>query len=94
MIRIAVCDDEESITQNMEDVLEKCARELKAKIEVEVFYDGATLLDYMGKTNSVYDVVFLDIEMQRMNGLETAEKLREVDRNLLIVYVTLSLIHI
>lgn len=88
MIRIAVCDDEESITQNMEDVLEKCARELKAKIEVEVFYDGVTLLDYMGKTNSVYDVVFLDIEMQRMNGLETAEKLREVDRNLLIVYVT------
>ncbi len=76
MIRIAVCDDEESITQNMEDVLEKCARELKAKIEVEVFYDGATLLDYMGKTNSVYDVVFLDIEMQRIRNCRKTPRSR------------------
>lgn len=88
MVRIAICDDEESVVRMMERILEKCTEELKTQVEIEAFYDGQNLIDYLSKTGDMYDLVFLDIEMNRMDGLETAEKLREMDQKLLIVYVT------
>lgn len=88
MVRIAICDDEESVIQMMERILEKCTEELKTQVEIEAFYDGQNLIDYLNKAGDMYDLVFLDIEMDKMDGLETAEKLREMDQKLLIVYVT------
>lgn len=88
MIKIAICDDEERITQEMERILEASAREYGIQLESGVFYDGEQLIQYMDKNDEQFDIFFLDIEMQGMNGIETAARIRKRDRKGLIIYVT------
>ncbi len=49
------------------------------------FSDGDELAD---KYQSLYDIIFLDVEMQRMNGIETARNIRKIDRQVMIVFLT------
>lgn len=88
MIKVAICDDEKRITQEMERILEASAREYGIQLESGVFYDGEQLIQYMDKNDEQFDIFFLDIEMQGMNGIETAARIRERDRKGLIIYVT------
>ncbi len=88
MIKVAICDDEDSIIQEMERIIETSAHEYGIQIESEVFYDGEQLIRYMNRNEEQFDLFFLDIEMKGMNGIETAIHIREHDRKGLIVYVT------
>ncbi len=88
MIKVAICDDEERITQEMERILEASAHEYGIQLESGVFYDGEQLIQYMDKNDEQFDIFFLDIEMQGLNGIETATWIRERDRKGMIIYVT------
>ena len=88
MIKVAICDDEDSIIQEIERIIETSAHEYGIQIESEVFYDGKQLIRYMNRNEEQFDLFFLDIEMKGMNGIETAIHIREHDRKGLIVYVT------
>lgn len=89
MLKIAVCDDEKNIC----DYIEKRVTDYLAKIdenaEVSVFYDSAPLLEACKKSND-FDIIFLDIKMKTINGVDCAKLLRENDVNSLIVFVTSS----
>ena len=89
MLRIAICDDEKNIC----DYLEKRVTDYLAKIdedaEISVFYDSAPLLEACKKSND-FDIIFLDIKMKTINGVDCAKLLRENDVNSLIVFVTSS----
>ena len=54
--------------------------------QVTVFSGGEELLADL--TPGRYDVVFLDILMGGLDGIETARRLRQVDRDALLVFVT------
>lgn len=54
------------------------------EISIDKFYCGKTLIE----SGLYYDLVFLDIEMNEMNGIETAEKIREFNMDIPIVYIT------
>lgn len=80
MYRIAVCDDE----KNVRDEIRNLILEWNSEVELKVFSSGEDLLEnYLP-----YDAVFLDIDMQGMNGIETGKALRLIDREVKIVYVT------
>lgn len=88
VLRVAICDDEIGFTTKIEDIILRVSRANGIKVEVSVFFDGITLLnDYM-HNNARYDLVFLDIEMKQMDGLETARKIREMDELVYLIYVT------
>lgn len=56
----------------------------KATCDVLAFADGESLC----REGKSYDVIFLDIDMDGMNGIETARKLRCLDKAVKIIYVT------
>ena len=67
------------------------------KFSVTEFQDGEDIVtDYTAS----YDLIILDIEMAFLNGMKAAEKIRELDTNVIIIFITnmpqyaLSLIHI
>lgn len=78
-MRIAICDDEEVIGKELCGMVKKYAKESS----VSVFTDGASLLQENG-----FDIVFLDIGMDGMNGMEVARRLREESRHVIIIFVT------
>lgn len=80
MYQIAVCDDD----MEMRGFLRRTVEGSWISCTVEEFSDGMDLL----RQDTQYDILFLDIDMPQMNGIETAERLRKTDRLVKIIYVT------
>ena len=85
MIKIAICDDERRFVDQIRDILEEYCEEIGQMVYIEGFYDGRMLLD---QYSCQFDVVFLDIRMPQMDGMEAAKKIRERDPNVTIVFLT------
>lgn len=88
MIKIAVCDDEEIIASDIEKRLHKLSREMDIPVDVDVFFDGETLTDYVLGQRVRYDIIYLDIEMKNENGVDAARKIRLIDKKVLLIYIT------
>lgn len=88
MLEIAICDDEKLVTANIEKMLEALSAETDTKVNIDVFYDGSTLVNHI-KNGKRYDLIYLDIEMAQQNGVDAAREIRLVDINVLIIYVTI-----
>ncbi|WP_097026713.1 LytR/AlgR family response regulator transcription factor [Clostridium peptidivorans] len=89
MFRIAICDDESMICGQIEDIILKVSNEISEKIEVEVFYSGEELCEYM-LNQSNFDLIFLDIELKLLNGVEVGRKIREEMKNDIVQIVYIS----
>lgn len=85
MIKIAICDDDKIVASNIENLLLKISKD--SELDIDIFYDGDTLVQYVNNKNN-YDLIYLDIEMARKDGIEAAKNIRKIDDNVLIVYVT------
>lgn len=87
MIKIAVCDDDIAFTGTTQTFLEQIATEYHIELEISVFLSGSALMKEYEAGNS-FDLLFLDIEMSGMDGIETARHIREQDYHALIVYIS------
>lgn len=87
MLKIAVCDDDARFTGLIEELLYKEALSCSTEIEVEVFFDGITLDQDVCHGNR-YDLIYLDIEMECENGIKAARHIRELDRSVLLIYIS------
>lgn len=87
MLRIALCDDEAASRETLFIQLEKLLDEETEQVVYE-FSSGASAANWLKKHPAEIDLLFLDVEMPGINGMETAEIIRGFDQNLLIVFVT------
>ncbi|MDT4377037.1 LytTR family DNA-binding domain-containing protein [Blautia coccoides] len=85
MITIAVCDDSKKMVINMENSLKDYAADTGRELRVFTFYNGEELLS---NYHCKYDILFLDIKMPGINGIEVAEKIREKDQKVIIIFLT------
>ena len=87
MLRMALCDDERSARESLYIELERVIWEDSEQIVYE-FSSGNSAVNWLEKHPGEIDLLFLDMEMKGMNGLETAKEIRKFDRELMIVFVT------
>lgn len=87
MLDIAVCDDDRYQQGELEEMLYALGRKHGISLEVYVYERGESLLAEVRK-GTRYDIVYLDIEMEGMDGIRVAEELRNCDRTLQLIYVT------
>lgn len=85
MFKVAIVEDDRAASNTLREYIERFAAEKNEKIEAEVFEDG---LKFIGMYKPVYDIVFMDIVMPGINGIETAKKLRVVDGSVVLVFIT------
>lgn len=88
MLRIAVCDDSPQFLENAAELIRKWVDQSTAPINLHTFDNGKALIE--ANTSSRFDIVFLDIIMPAMSGMETARKLRKNDNSVRIVFLTSS----
>ena len=86
LIQIAIVDDMQSDLEKIRAMLLNYADEHKRCWQIDLFSCGEDLLQAFSQTR--YAIVFLDIVMNGMNGIETARRLREQDLDTLIVFIT------
>lgn len=87
MFRIAVCDDENLFAERLKELISGYMMEKGLVFEIDTYSSGEALLE-LGIEVVRYTVVFLDINMDRVDGIMTAEKIRKVSREVFIVFVT------
>lgn len=85
MIRLAIVEDEEVYVNTLMDYLKKFQAETEYQIETVWFRDGCDITD--GYTGN-YDVILMDIQMKFMDGMTAAQKIREMDSEVTIVFIT------
>ena len=90
MLRIGICDDSADARVALRAALERALERRRSGADTSFFEfsSGEGLLRWLGSHAGELDLVFLDIEMGELNGMETARRLREADEGLLLVFVT------
>lgn len=79
-MKIAVCDDERVISAQIKSLIE----EKKPDACIEIYASGEELL----AAEKDFDIIFLDIKMDGMNGIDTAKTLRQEGKESVIVFIT------
>ncbi|MDY3618738.1 LytR/AlgR family response regulator transcription factor [Agathobaculum sp.] len=88
MLRIGICDDSAEARLALRAAVSRLLTPRGVEHTVFEFSSGEGLTGWMQKHAGELDLVFLDIEMGGMDGMETAKALRAADDGLLIVFVT------
>ncbi len=86
-LRIAVCDDNKTEYDHIVEILNASG----IAADCEYFSNGRDFLDHYFA--SCFDLVLLDIYMEGLSGIETAEELRRTDNTVPIAFITSSSDH-
>ena len=78
MIRIAVCDDENVIVNQIEHIISEVCKRESIPVNIDVFYSGRELKRQV-TSGTKYDIIFLDIQMKGGDGITAAENIRRLD---------------
>ncbi len=84
MIHIGICDDERSMSDTIRAMVSGFFREKNIENIILQFSSGEELLKY----NKQIDILFLDIQMKGINGMETARKLRRRKFKGFLIFIT------
>ena len=85
MLKIAICEDSEIFVEIIKKNIETI---LKVPYELHPFLSGKEFMTSLPEMGCPYDIVFLDVNMDELDGMETAQKIRKVSNDVFIVFVT------
>ena len=85
MYHIAIVEDEIDCQEQLKEYISKYGKEHNLEFQISVFQDGAEILEGYA---SVYDVILLDIEMPKINGMDAAEQIRAMDESVVLMFIT------
>lgn len=89
LLTIAICDDDNTITNQIETLLISISQKEYIPVEIDIFYSGIALEEYIADGKR-YDIIYLAIQIRGSNGISTAENIRKTDENALLIYVSES----
>ena len=84
MLLIAVVDDDPQDAAQLKECVEKYCAMNDQTVMIHVFQDGLDLI----RSTENHDIVFLDIQMGKLDGLETARFIRKINKDTILVFVT------
>lgn len=85
MIHVAICEDLKQHQKAIQEYLLRYEKDHGHKFHITIYSDG---LDLVEEFHSQFDIIFLDIEMKMMDGMEAANRIREKDSNVMLIFIT------
>ena len=85
MIRVAIVEDDAEVQGVLQEYVRRYTRQYGTEFEVTLFADGVDILD---DYRAVYDIIFLDVEMKHLDGMTTAERIRQMDADVILIFIT------
>lgn len=82
MKNIAICDDKEDIHRRVTELLHEFY--LETEVNIFDYYSGEEILD----SSDHFDIIFMDIELVNLNGIETSREIRKTDLDVFIVIIS------
>lgn len=87
MFKIAICDDERYYRDKIYQLVTLYLRKHQLEASIDTFLSGKIFLELTDNLVK-YDIVFMDISMEEINGIETAKQMRAYQSNTYLVFVT------
>lgn len=84
-MKIAIVEDQKVEQERLSSYIQDYCKKANLPVEVACFNDG---LDITSDYQALFDVIYLDVEMEIMDGMTTAKKIRQLDKDVLLVFVT------
>lgn len=84
-MRIAIVEDEASAAQRLMDCMSRYENENGIHFYVNHYSSG---MEFLEQWDQKADVVFMDVDMPGINGIETARRMREVSKDVVLIFVT------
>lgn len=85
MIKIAIVEDEDIYVSTLMQYLEEFEKSIGETLEITVYRDGDGIIaDYKAQ----YDIILMDIGMRFVDGMTAAEEIREIDSEVIIIFIT------
>ena len=84
MLLIAIVDDDPKDASSLKECVENYCKANDHAAMIHVFHDGLELI----RSPENHDIVFLDIQMGKLDGLETARFIRKIDKESILIFVT------
>lgn len=85
--RLAICDDSITDAEFVEGILNSWAMQRKITIQTKIFSSAESFL-FEYAENKSFDILLLDIEMNGMDGVTLAKRVRKEDETLQIIFIT------
>ncbi len=85
MIKIAIVEDEISSAKLLEGYIKRYAEEKGELFDIDFFRDGNEITS---NYKPFYHIIFLDIQMRYLDGMATAEFIRKLDREVILIFIT------
>lgn len=85
MVNIAIVEDDKSQAEQLESALNRYSNEFRVPLKTTVFYNA---MAFLNKYSGEYDIVFMDILMPMLNGMDASRLLREKDDKVMVIFVT------
>jgi len=86
-MKIAICEDEGAATKRLSDIIRAWEKEKGVFAEIFPYINAEKFLDDWNE-NEDYDIIFLDIKMDKMDGMDLARRIRRTNLDVAIVFVT------
>lgn len=86
-MNIIICDDDKNIPGLLIPYINNIENHF-SDIEIFYFKNGKDLIEWSKKNSSKIDILFIDIEMPTMDGLETVKLLRAMGEDCIIIYIS------
>lgn len=83
-----ICDDEEIYVKELSRMIKEELEELNIEYDLEACTSPKKLVSEYDKREDSIDLIFLDIDMPEMDGIDVAEAIRQIDEEVTIVLIT------
>lgn len=87
MMKIAVCDDDDAIVRCLSNYISNICNEVHVDVEIEPYHSAKNLIAKFAPKDS-YDIIFMDIEIDEVNGIEAARRLRALGMDTILIFVS------
>ena len=86
-MRICLVDDDSTQLDYLKMIIENWASKNNVNVNI-YFYHSAEEMLFENNQSYCFDMIVLDIQMGKMNGIELARKIREIDKNVIIAFIS------
>ena len=84
-MKVAIVEDEEVYAKELAELLTRYAKEKNLSLTIDFFIDG---LDMAETYEPQWDILFLDIALPHLDGMELARRIRKVDQAVILIFIT------
>lgn len=88
MIHIAICDDNRPFLNIIENKINEILEDKKEAVNICKFASGIELIKAYTNKDKPFHIIFLDIDMPKIDGLEVAEVIRDKDEDCILIFLT------